>query len=321
MQGALLAGSVASMPDDLLLPASSDVDVTVVLEHPPARKPGKFRYRGALLEVTYDSPARFVSAEDVLCDPHLAGGIKGMQILADPTGHLARLQRDVAEEYACRRWVRRRCRAATATAVERLQPPDESAPLHDRVTAWLFGTSLSALVPLLAGLRAPTVRRRYVEVRELLCEFGSPDFYEELLELLGCAAWSRGQAEGHLDAVAKAFDRAKGLPKGDFPFAADISDAARPVAIDGSRELMGKGLHREAVFWIVATYSRCQWIFHYNASKFDGDAYLQGYLSLLGDLGIGSCADLEERCSHALAFMPRVTEIADAVMNATSEVR
>lgn len=321
MMGAFLAGSVTTLPDSLPLPASSDVDITVVLANPPARKLGKFRYWDALLEVSFDSPARYWSAESVLGDPHLAGGVRAMQILADPAGDLGRLKSEVVKEYACRRWVQQRCLAATNTAVGRLESPEETAPLHDRVTAWLFGTSLTALVLLLAGLRAPTVRRRYAEVRKLLCESDSLDFHEELLALLGCAEWSRRQTEWHLNAVAKAFEGAKCLAKGDFPFAGDISEAARPVAIDGSRELIEQGLHREAVFWIVATYSRCQWIFRYNASKLEGDLYLQGYLSMLEDLGIRSNADLEARCSQVLAFMPRLTGMADAVMDATPGIR
>ena len=314
-EGAFLAGSVTTLPDSMRLPDSSDVDITVLLAEPPAGKLGKFRYRGALLEVSYGTPEGYSSAESVLGDPHLAGGVRAMHILSDPTGALGRLQREVAREYGCRRWVRERCRTACETAAERLQPLGASAALHDRVTAWLFGTSLTALVLLLAGLRAPTVRRRYAEARDLLFEQGSLDFHEELLDHLGCAGWSRRQAAGHLEAVVDAFDRAKGLPKGDFAFAADISDAARPVAIGGSRELIGQGLHREAVFWIVATFSRCLWIFDFNGCDGGGERFCQGYLSMLGDLGIGSGADLEDRCRQVVAFLPRVMEMAEVVMD------
>ena len=313
MVGAFLAGSVTTMADDARLPASSDVDITVVVEKPPARKLGKFRYRGALLEVTYEASDRFRSAQAVLGDPHLAGGVQAMQIVADATGMLGRLQRDVTREYACVRWVRRRIRSALETGEERLQPPVRSAALHDRVTAWLFGASMTALILLVAGLRAPTVRRRYVEVRKLLAGQGRQAFYEELLGLLGCADWNRRQAERHMDAVERAFDCAKGLPKGDFAFAADISDAGRPVAIEGSRALIGQGSHREAVFWMAATYSRCQWIFHFNRRSGCEDRLQQDYLSMLNDLGVGSGADLEGRRRQALAFLPRVMEMAQAV--------
>lgn len=319
--GAYVAGSVAALPGEMPLPVSSDVDITLVLKEPAARKLGKFRYHGVLLEVTYEAPNRFQTPESVLGDPHLAGGIRGMQIVLDPSGQLRRLRSEVGGRYACRRWVRKRCSAAAALAESRLQPPEESAPLHERVTAWLFGTSLTALILLLAGLRPPTVRRRYVEVRELLQRCGRPGFHEELLQHLGCSTWSRNRAEKHLQAVAHAFDRAKCLPKGDFPFAADISEAARPVAIGGSRELIEQGFHREAIFWLVATYSRCQWIFAFNGCGDSGDGLSQGYTSMLGDLGINSLADLESRCSQVLAFLPRVLEVADEVMATTPETK
>ena len=319
--GAFIAGSVTTLPDDMPLPRSSDVDITVVMEQPPARKLGKFSYLGVLLEVSFETPERILSIESVLGDPHLAGGVKAMQIVADPLGLLESLQSEVAGKYACRRWVRQRCRAAAALAESRLQSSDRAAPLHDAVTAWLFGTSLTALILLLAGLRPPTVRRRYVEVRELLLEHERPDFHEALLQLLGCSEWSQSQAEKHLDAVANAFDRTKCLPKGNFPYAADISEAARPVAINGSRELIEQGLQREAVFWMVATYSRCQWIFDFN--RFDDETcrFRQSYLSMIGDLGIGSWADLEASCGQGLAFLPRVMEMAEAVMDATPEMK
>ena len=53
-----------------------------------------------------------------------------------------------------------------------------------------------------------------------------------------------------------------GLPDdAELPAASDvdvvvITPAARPIAIDGSRELIEAGAHREAVFWIVATFAR-----------------------------------------------------------------
>lgn len=320
LEGAFITGSVTTLPDEKPMPASSDVDVTVVLAQPPTRRLGKFSYGGVLLEVSFEAPERVFSAETVLGDPHLAGGTRVMKIVADPWGRLRRLQREVAGKYACRQWVRRRCKAAAATAAARLQPPDRSAALHEKVTGWLFGTSLTALILLLAGLRAPTVRRRYVEVRDLLSEYDRLDLYEHMLHLLGCAHWSRNQAAGHLEAVSFAFERAKCLPKGDFPYAGDISAAARGVAIGGSRELIEQGHHREAVFWMVATYSRCKWILDFSGCDDGGDRLQQGYLTMLNDLGIASATDLEARCRQVLGFLPRVLEVAEAVMDTTPEI-
>ncbi len=320
LQGVYLVGSVTTLADDAHLPESSDVDVTVVMEGPPEQKLGKFSYQGVLLEVSFEEWAALQSPEAVLGHPHLAGGIRSMHVVVDPTGYLSRLQDEVASRYACRRWVRERYRGATSKAAGMLKSVERKAPLHDLVTAWLFGTSLTTLILLLAGLRAPTVRRRYVEVRKLLVEQGMPAFYEALLTLLGCCDLTRRQTEEHLDAVAAAFDRAKCMPKGEFPYAADISDAARPVAIDGSRALIEQGRHREAVYWMVATYCRCCWIFHFNGFDDRGDRYHQGYRSMLGDLGITSVADLRARSREVLELLPRVTEVAEAITIGTPEI-
>jgi len=63
---------------------------------------------------------------------------------------------------------------------------------------------------------------------------------------------SAARVEQHLAALTESFDAAKALIVTPFFFAADISDIARPIAIDGSRELIAHGEHREAI-WMVVT--------------------------------------------------------------------
>ena len=56
-----------------------------------------------------------------------------------------------------------------------------SDPIHDQVIAWIFPTDVATHMLLVAALRNPTVRRRYVSAREVLTERGEIDFYERLL--------------------------------------------------------------------------------------------------------------------------------------------
>ena len=84
LQGAYLAGSVTTLPDWAHLPETSDVDVTVVMEDPPSKKSGKFKYRDLLLEVSFEERDTIQSAENVLGHPHLAGGIRSMHIVSIP---------------------------------------------------------------------------------------------------------------------------------------------------------------------------------------------------------------------------------------------
>jgi hypothetical protein len=318
--GAFFHGSVNWLPDDAVLSPASDVDVMVALADPaPPDKPGKFRYRGVLLEVSYLPGDQLQSAEQVLGQYHLAGSFAVPSVILDPTGRLGELQAAVARDYAKRRWVRRRCEHARDKALGGYAL-DEAAPFPDQVTAWLFPAGILTHVLLVAGLKNPTVRQRYLAARALLAEYGHSALYEPLLELLGCARMSRGRAERHLAALAEAFDAAKAVVRTRFSFASDISDVARPIAIDGSRELIARGDHREAVFWMVATYSRCQQVLARDAPAAMRDRFDPGYRRLLGDLGIASTADLRRRGEQVEEFLPRVWAVAEAIIAANREI-
>jgi hypothetical protein len=313
--GAYFAGSINWLPDDVPLPATSDVDVMVVLADPdPPTKVGKFVYRGVMLEVTYLPTDRLQSPEQILADYHLAGSFRTPNVIVDPSGRLTELQTKVSKAYAKRPWVQRRCENARDKVLRNLQRLDESLPFYDQVNIWLFATGVMAQVLLVAGLKNPTVRRRYVAAHQLLGDYGRLDFYETLLDPLGCAWMQRERVAGHLSTLAEAFDATKAVVKTPFFFASDISDVARPIAIDGSRDLIERGYHREAVFWIVATYSRCQKILYHDVPGDMQNRHTPGYRRLIGDLGITSFADLERRGEHVVELLPRVWEVAEDIM-------
>jgi hypothetical protein len=315
--GAFYAGSTNWLPDDAILPATSDLDLWVVLADPNApEKLGKFTYRDVLLEVSYVARDQLESPEAILGDYHMAGSFRTPGIIADPSGQLTRLQAAVSKDYAKRRWVLKRCEDARDRILRNLRSLHEAQPFHDQVTSWLFATGVTTHVLLVAGLKNPTVRRRYVAVRELLTNYGRLDFYEALLELLGCAQMSRARAEQHLAALVDVFDVAKTVVKTPFAYTADLSAIARPVAIDGSRDLIEAGDHREAIFWMVATYARCQKVLYQDAPSELRDRFDPGFRQLTGDLGITSFADLEHRGEQVRVFLPGVWAVAEAIIAA-----
>ena len=285
-RGAYLVASVTTLADGAAVPATSDVDIVVVLERGAASKLGKFIYRDLLLDLSCVEWDQIQSHRSILGHFQMAAAFQDLQVLADPSGHLARIRNIVAKHYPSRYWVRQRIHHAGDRALGYLQGIDDTGAWHDQVTAWLFGASLTTLILTTSALRAPTVRRRYVEARQLMAAHGKLEFYEGLLQLLGCTNWSKSQAAGHLAEVAAAFDQAKILPNTNFRFAADISDLARPIAVNGSQELIDQGFHREAVNWMVATFARCQWIFQRSASFAVRERFESGFQRILGDLGI-----------------------------------
>ena len=316
LYGAYFAGSTNWLPDNAVLPASSDLDVHLVLDTADTSlKLGKFVYHGVLLEVSSIPRDAVRSPEAVLGHYHLASSFRTPSIILDPTGQLTTLQAVVAREYAQRRWVRRRCEHAALGVRNFAQSLDEARPLHDQVQSCAFAAGVTTHVLLVAGLENPTVRKRYAAARALLAEYGQLDFQEALLELLGCAQMERQRVEQHLAAVAATFDAAKGVSRTPYRFASDISDAARPISIDGSQELIERGLHREAVFWLVATYSRCRTILAADAPELLAQLD-PGYRALLADLGLASFADRQRRSTEIVARLPSVWEVAEAIMAA-----
>ncbi|HEY8601401.1 MAG TPA: hypothetical protein VIL85_23445 [Thermomicrobiales bacterium] len=319
--GAFYHGSTGWLADEAELPTGSDLDIMVTLsdQNPPV-KPGKLSYHGVLLEISYLSQAELQSPERVLGLSHLAGSFRTASIIADPTGQLTALQARVARDYAKRRWVYARCEQVQGKLRDGLRLLAEVQQLPDQVIVWLFSTSLTTHIPLVAGLKNPTVRKRYLAVRELLADYGELALYEALLAHLGCDGWSRAQVERHLTMMTAVFDVAKTVVQSPFPFASDLTEQARPIAIDGSWTLIERGDHREAVFWIVVTYSRCLQVFAQDAPEALTEPFREGFRRLLADLGIASHADLLRRAAAVEAFLPQVWAVAEAIMAANTEI-
>ncbi len=313
--GAFFAGSVLWQADEAVIAPTSDVDLWLVLAGESAtEKLGKLVYRGVILEVSALTLDQLGSPEQILADYHMAGHFRQPSVIADPTGRLREIQQAVAKEFAQRRWVVARCTQARDKISHNLQAPDPAAPLHDQVMSWAFSTGIMTHVLLVAGLQNPTIRKRYLAVRGLLAEYKQLAYYEELLGLLGCAAWSQDQTAAHLARLADLFEAAKTVAKTPFFFSADISDLARPVAIDGSRDLIEQGDHREAVFWIIATYCRCMKILHHDASPALQARFAPGFEQLLADLDIRSVADLHENCQRTLAALPALWQVTESIL-------
>lgn len=190
--GAYTAGSTNWLPSAAQLNRMSDFDVIVLLsDSGQANRRDKFVFQNMLFDVTYLRSDQLESPEEVLSNYHLAPSFRTTNILLDPSGHLTELLATVRRDYAKRKCVRNRCMDATNKVMEYLYSINDEASFHDQLAAWLFAAGITTHVLLVAGLRNPTVRLRYMAVRELLADYGHLEFYEELIELLGRPSQSR----------------------------------------------------------------------------------------------------------------------------------
>lgn len=312
--GALLHGSVVGRSDSAEHPAGSDLDLLIPVEGAiPASGAGKRDYGGLLLDVTYLPIAEIESPPKVLGRYQLAGSFRPSAIIADPSGELAPLCAAVAAAFADRQWVLRRRGDARDNVFRHLASASTGDPWPARVTSWLFAAGVTTHILLVAGLVNPTVRSRYVAVRALLEGLALLPVHEELLALLGSAHITKSAVQGHLDALAPAFDAAAITKTSSVPFSSDISVGGRAMAIDGSQRLIDQGFHREAVFWIVATYARCLAVLHASAPESARRRFEFGLSAVLADLGISSADDLERRKSEVAALIPYVWSVSERI--------
>jgi hypothetical protein len=208
--GAFFMGSTNFLPDKAGFPATSDIDITIVLDTSSVPEVvRKVAYRGVVLDTSYSSLEEVRSAETVLANYYLACHLARPSIIADPTGTLRRIQPVVSREYAKREWVTRRCEHARDWLLTSLTWLDGAEPLHDQVFAWLYATSLPSHIVLVADLQNPTTRKALVASQGVLARYGHLSLHQSLLDLLGSATMSREKAEALLVSCADAFDTAK----------------------------------------------------------------------------------------------------------------
>jgi hypothetical protein len=141
-----------------------------------------------------------------------------------------------------------------------------------------------------------------------------------LLSILGADRLNREESQHHLDALTMQFDAAAEIVSPSYPFAADLSESGKAVAIEGSRELIRQGNHHEAIFWMLATATRCQQVFCRDGTPELQARFAAPYRRFLADLGIITTADLELAKIQVQAFVPLVWEVAERIIAANPEI-
>lgn len=314
--GAYLSGSILEASDGDAWPESSDVDVVLVLRAPDAVAPlGKFRYGAALLEVTTLERAAFDSLEHVLRTHYLAFALNAGVILADPEGWLLPLHRRIASEYARPEWVRARCRGFLDGIRRSAGAFDATAPYPARVNSWLFPTGISTFPILAAALCNCTVRRRYTRAREALQRYGLGDFYPALLRQLTGDGLDPACLPGHLDALAETFDLACEThgPSDAYRFRSDIRPQARPISIDGCRRMLSSPHPQDAVFWMGATFARCQTVLELDDPRLAARR-MPAFRAFMAGIGIANDGDFCCRFAKLTSFLPEVERAAERIM-------
>ncbi len=309
--GAFITGSTLGADPAAALPPASDVDVMVVVDGPAPGRLGTVEHSGVPLDVDFFS-------WDALADPgrvartfYLAPSFLGDGVLRDPSGRLAAVQQHVTRVYPETSVIWSRCEDVGARLAARLEGFADGASWPQRVEAALFALSLPTQTVLVAAGQTPTVRLRYVRSRDVLARADRLPMHDEMLALLGCRFAGRTSVQHHLDAMAAAYDAVAALPPEDRPFAAELTAGRRASALEAIADLVDIGLHREAVFWLLVQFARCQQALdaaaHPAVAATHRDAFERAARSLVH---LGSDEDLNHRREELRRFVPRLHTLA-----------
>lgn len=320
--GAFIAGSTNWMADDAPLPPGSDVDIKVVLDSPTvAEGPQKIPYRDVILDISYAPRDGLRSAEAVLGNYYIAGHFTGASIVADPLGQLCAIQPKVAQEYARRTWVRARCEHAQAWQREYIPSWRETAPIHDHVLALLLATCVAPHALLVANLQNPTIRKSLVASRTVLEPYGRLAMQDKLINILGSASMARAQVEVHLASCLDAFDAASGVASTPYFGSTMIREFARPLVVHGARDLIDRGLQREAMLWIAIIHSWSQKSLDLDAPREVRARYTPAYMHLLAELGVETPSDIERRRAQIRELHQKIWEVTEEILAANPAIR
>lgn len=310
--GAYLWGGITALPAEAPFHLYRDVDVVGVLTEGAPEDEQEISYRGVLLEIISKNLAEHQDAQAVLADPSAGPNLATTLILADPTGILTPLQQAVAADYGRRRWVQARCAAEQAAAAQGLAAMRRATTPAERLDA--VRALLGALSGLLAvaQLKRPTTRRTLTLLGELLVAQGRADLHEAALSIMGSAQMSVADVQALHTKIVSAFDRAAAVNRTPVPYGFAIQPHLRPYYVEATRELIGEGHHREAMYWISCldtVYS----VLQNDAPDAEKPAFAAQLHAMYLALGYNADAQWAERVLTAERLVPEIVRIADTL--------
>lgn len=294
---AFIGGSVAYAKPDTNYDPASDVDCYLIVDgDPPDGKIGKITVEGVLLDVSWIPWQQIENAESHAV---LASLLHFGLVTRDTHGNLRDLKQRIDEDFASPEAIEIRLEDMRSR-IRPLASPVNQAQLAppEQVMNWLFPATLATHIPLIRACAPLTVRKRFLAARNVM----EPAHYEELLALYGFYIVTKDQAQSWLDDTAALFDHAAHLAADSSRFwASDIQADARPISIGGSQLLIDSGFHREALYWIIATRTRCLTVM--NDSNADTSPYLPAFNGMTEFLGIRTLHQRQRRTATILDWI------------------
>jgi len=321
VDGAFFTGSINALSDQDDFPATSDVDLCVILSSPTPspRRIVKREFRGLVIEPFYLPRENFPSAQAALADFSLACHLVAPSALYDPLGLLGSLRAAMADRYARREWILARCAQARDHCLALMSRAYGSGSLCFVNAILTHAIQGMAQMLLLADLGVPTVKQALVRAAELLERLGMPEPQGRLLRLLGAEGLGADRRAADRKAEAMAADCAAALREAvrvfETPFPADnaISEHTLPSIESEAMRCIAEGRAREISLWIAHLHSLSLHVIGDDSDAPSKRYFEEAYAADMATLGMGTIEASRRRLAEIRSHFDEIMRVCEAI--------
>lgn len=320
--GAYFAGSINRLPEDALFHMYKDVDIRILLENynQNKRKHNKFLYKGILLEPVFVDLEGYRSSKELLSSLD-AYDLAVESIISDPTGLLTEMQKVVAKEYAQRRWVKKRCEQVKKEILDNLKKLNETSSVDEAEDVFYHIPLDLANLIAIAYLKPRTIRRCFVQIKELLKNQNQLALYESVLAVLGCSNMTLKQVRVLFQESVKAFDRAVAVRHTPYIVEFNIQSCVRPFFVEGTQQIIREGNHREAIWPILLFHLWSNAVIQNDAPEQEKAGFQAGCERLRSKLGLHNLSDYHQRGQLARSVAKDVFRFVDELIENHPDIK
>ena len=335
---AFFHGSIMTRDDNADSPATSDVDIRIVVEQevPPMfiTLTGEFAHKyhlvqDVILDVIYMSLDQFTRLSSNILGEIIAVSFRRPNAIYDPEGQLDKIHRKVVNHYQDEEWVRQRFRKAQEIAHSWFnQAVNSKLSIHGwpskRIEniSWLYmgATPAVSQIPCVANLRGITLHTCLVKSQHTLSQYGYDDAYHNILEILGLDKVTYAEVEEYLQDLLAVLKYARSIHKTRYYGDHNLHKTHEPIVIDGSRHLIQTGLHREAMFNIVGMRNWIQNAIENDGGEPEKTRFRIAYDQMLASLGIMHDQDISARTSELRQYIPTLMTVANSIIERNPDI-
>jgi len=159
------------------------------------------------------------------------------------------------------------------------------------------------------------MRKSLVNSRETLVDIGNAELYENILKIVGVCDITEVEVLDYITELTSAYDYALSVIQTRFYGDFDVNPFARPVAIDGSRNLLDAGYHREAMYWVICMRNWVQNVIENDGTEPEKTRFRAAYNHLLSAISIRNLHDLSTTANALREFIPEIMSTAYEIIN------